>query len=82
MDKSRGRMDRITYHELLAQDSLGETRIVLNVRGRRQLTTGRNAVGHETLIEDGWKLLAAMRLGRPGIGFGDGRLRFSSALAR
>lgn len=54
---------RGTYHELRAQDPVREARVVLDVRRRRQLTAGGDAVGHEAFVEDGYQLSAAMRLG-------------------
>jgi hypothetical protein len=42
----------LTYHELLASDSVWETWEVLHIGGCGELTSGRNAVGKHALVED------------------------------
>lgn len=49
-------MARIAYHQLLAHDAIGETREVLDIGGRCQLTTSSDTVRHETLVHHGLHL--------------------------
>lgn len=70
--RAQGRQTRhniSTYHQLSTHNALGETRKVLNIGSRSQLTTGSNTVCHETLIENGLQLSASqVNGGRVGSG--------------
>lgn len=58
-----------TFHEVAAEDAVGETGEVLDVGGGGELAAGSDVVGHPALEEDGFELSAG---GVDGGGVGGG----------
>ena len=76
-----------TYHQFLAHDCLGETRVVFDLSGGGELATGSGAIGHEAFIQNSYSPTSVNSsascafLSHCGTGRAQ-HLRFNSALDR